>query len=419
MNKLNNDEINLILQNFDITDYNDVKYLCYLNQTCIKMYYYTKPLLKDLVSFFKYKHEFKLLGHYEALKTKDIKIMKYLDSYTKQNYGLIFINYIDKVILYNCFNNLKQLLKTKSNINETMNIIKFLKLEIYTNKKDEIIKNIKKKNTQYFDNIGHFYLTYEHINELILIDDLGFFKYFMKKYKYEFSLNINLILRTTISLNNYKILDFILNIYHKIDLYDYYYDIIENFNMFKYFHGKYPHILNIIDEGSIINLLIKQKYDLLEFIIEKKGTSFIKLTNIIDKYNYAMKHIMINKINVCRFYEFLSKIFNIPIINLIKNYEIKYAIHNEDFVKKYVIDCFGQQHLNVIYDNNIYIEDSVEIIKFCLENSTDRSKLINPVINLNLLSIPILKIINLYEPSNILIKTNLDKKLEYYKYHGC
>lgn len=90
---INNDILSEILDKFDNTDYDDVKWLCNWNQTNMKFYRLVKQRIKHLVSFFKYKSEFQLLGHWEAVLSGDIRIIKYISSKYKQ-YNK-FINYLN------------------------------------------------------------------------------------------------------------------------------------------------------------------------------------------------------------------------------------------------------------------------------------------------------------------------------------
>lgn len=91
MQILGKDCILKILENFDNTNYDDVKYLCRLSQTCYWMYFLIKPLIKHLISFFKYKSDFRLLGHYESILTNDLNIMNYM----KNKYSSPFLDYLN------------------------------------------------------------------------------------------------------------------------------------------------------------------------------------------------------------------------------------------------------------------------------------------------------------------------------------
>lgn len=79
------------LDKFDITKNDDVKTLCNLSLTCIDFYRLVKPYIKHLISFFRYRHEFKLLGHYESILSNDLRIIKYLE---KKYYPVLFYKYL-------------------------------------------------------------------------------------------------------------------------------------------------------------------------------------------------------------------------------------------------------------------------------------------------------------------------------------
>ena len=90
----NKDIISVILDKFNECDFEDVKKLltkaAFINKF---MYFVIKNKLQYLIDFYKKRDNFELLGHTEAIKSKDIRIIKYLESRYKK-YGK-FMSYLD------------------------------------------------------------------------------------------------------------------------------------------------------------------------------------------------------------------------------------------------------------------------------------------------------------------------------------
>lgn len=88
MNIINigNDSILHILLYLDI---NDLRCIFQISKYFYKI---TKPLILDYIQFFKYKDEFKTLGHYEAVLTGNWKIINYLET----KYPLPFCDYLSR-----------------------------------------------------------------------------------------------------------------------------------------------------------------------------------------------------------------------------------------------------------------------------------------------------------------------------------
>lgn len=358
-----------ILENFDNTDYDDVKTLCYLSQTCFTIYYLIKHKLLHLVSFFKYKSIFKLLGHEEAIKTNNLQIVKYIISKYKI-YGLHISYYLRDDMLY------YMIRKSEKYID----IINYLELSLPLNK---IIKdNILLGNINYLEkHVSRQDLCTFHWKRLykLLInsDNIEIIKYFNLKYDIDICSDYSLIY--SFKKCKYKIIDYIINNMH-FDPENYFLHDIKDINMFKYIYLVDNNYINTINELSLSIILINEKFDIFDFIIEKIGLNKFDF----DKFMWHINNVThSHDINIYKIFKKIALTFNIDeskLIHIFKNYKsnykyIKYKyslIRNND----YLIDVFNS-NLHFTYRN-----ESIKIIKFCLKKNHDFINLIsNDLIN--------------------------------------
>ena len=90
----NKDIISVILNKFNECNYEDIK--CLLTKVVLInkfMYKMVLDKLQYLINFYKERDNFELLGHTEAIKSKDMKIVRYLDS--KYEIYKYFIEYLN------------------------------------------------------------------------------------------------------------------------------------------------------------------------------------------------------------------------------------------------------------------------------------------------------------------------------------
>ena len=101
----------LFINNFNICDYNDIKEFCKMMRVCSSFYIIIYPIIEHLIKF--YQQEFELLGHKEAIKSKDMRIIRYLDSRYPPFKNYFTYQYI-KIIIQNKFYELIDYLDLKN-----------------------------------------------------------------------------------------------------------------------------------------------------------------------------------------------------------------------------------------------------------------------------------------------------------------
>lgn len=267
------DIIHEILRKFDDTNYDDVQFLCRLSQTCHKMYHLIKPIILHLISFFKYKHKFKMFGHYESIKTRNWKIINYMIS-KFSCYNAKFCDYIT-------YNEFKFLMSGKK-IYILNELIKYHTLN--ENKKKCILKWINAKLIEHGDYecfINSDKNEFRHVAYLSNNEDI--INYMFNKYPFE-----TYYLHTAVEFNKYKSLRYYLShVDPKIikNQFQHMLELITSSSMFWLLYEIYTNDINeiLLDNKSILITIFELEiFDVFDFIVNKYMEASIDLQFLMD-----------------------------------------------------------------------------------------------------------------------------------------
>lgn len=315
-----------ILKNFDITNYNDVKILIKISTICKLLQTMINHILKDLISFYKNRENFYLLGHKEAIKIGDIKIFKYLES----RFGLLERYISNSEIHLMCKLGRYAFLECLNMDHYT--IILAISWLIQYNHYDYIIKIHADK-----------YMKDSLINDSIISsNNIKFFKLF----------NINDFcnedLYVTIINDKYEILEYIIPIYLKShsSLPNYLCNS-KSIKIFKFLWELNPNPNHLNNTLYIVMILNE---DICDFIL-----------NLMDKYDISLN-----------LKDFENRLYNI-VYNMRDEYRSKYIKNASKFIDiKQANDILYKtiQNINDIYylESCQYPINILDIIKICYPN---------------------------------------------------
>ena len=401
----NRNVISYIFNKFDICDYNDVKKLA--NMMLINNLFYSTiySIIEHLIKF--YQQEFELLGHKEAIKSKDMRIIRYLDSrYKKYNNFEIYIDDIDSMnyiylicelkfydlIDYLFINKYKNISYFKNGLiknNDYEAFVKYMKLGLYTEQdinKFDIFDIIMSDNPLYFKH--HNIKRYGKLPEYYIISLIENEKYnslniyfnygFANKesfIKYAKSIKMLYYLISKNSIIKYLNEELLISTLHSCNTFEVFDHIVELTKKHKIKLSK-EKILNTLDD--IYHL--SQKDDAYLYIEKIANTFNIDRLKIINKIKYKNDKIDIYTLdNYNYFYNIDKKLINfISIFNdmikgdinfddglfntIIKEYpDILHNFSNVKFNEYNLLDLNTLKSLQKYTDSDILLQIKLSI----------------------------------------------------------
>lgn len=331
----------------NILKYLDINSLRNLFQISKMFYRLVKPIIIDFIDFFKYRNEFKMLGHFEAILSKNDRIIKYL----KMKYKLPFGDYLNTndvkilaskgygLILYPIINKCKKSNKFKKIVYESAII----------NGDYNFYKQYKKNIT------SEMYILSDHYKILEDNFDISNFKN-----------NIIDLLHLIITNNKYKSLLFIIDKFYKdndidelkIKITNIMINNVNTIGMFEFissFCSKYYKY----DDALLLTALRSQNLDLIKILLPNcKNLSIDFYKTYMMKYylSYETIHFLCNELNI-NIDECLQLIQNNdnnnmnihlyqPDISLTNIFDISIIIKNIADMFEYI--CYNNKYVELI-----------------------------------------------------------------------
>ena len=262
------DIINYIIYLFNFNDYYDIKNLCKF--MLVNKFIYSLIYLKIefLFNFYKNKDDFELLGHKEAIKLKDMCIIKYLESRYKSYNGIYkyMCSCLRKLIIKHQFYELFDYCKFDDFQKKFMlkNMIEYGYYDMFV-KYNDLIK---------ITPVGAIY-------DIIMSNDIRFFEYFninkhsnyIDEYHLQYAITLNK-LNSTKYLNNGNLIKYIKYV-NSIEMLNY----ILNFHKLKIFN---------LSDNTILEILCKNidNDKLFDYIILLFGIKNIDIYQLIITLGY-------------------------------------------------------------------------------------------------------------------------------------
>lgn len=387
-------DINLyILQQYDISIYDDVLVLYKLMQINKNFYKIVNIILNNLIEFYKKRESFDILGHKEAIETGDIKIVKYIESrYSIKKYNS-YMNYDDceKVKKFKFIDILRYL-----NLWDNDTEYQIYLIAIKENKLDYILQNPE----MYYDFVPLMAVRYlEPIPNIIMSNNPEIFDLFL----YHVDLINNYTLEYAILNNCEKSVDYIIKKDPSLKPNK----SLSNLYMFLKFYNSVNYSPN---EEDLIEALFND-INIFDFIIYKYGKNRFQKKFIIQKFIFQIQ-------SICKIHNFknimekLYLTFNLTYKNIFNHIKDINLIYNNLDIIKYIYN-HDPNKINLIklIDNNF----DVNIYQFCLEKNPELIKSIDFKKLINFEYIPLIKLLSKYHNKCNLLKMCLIDK---FKIHG-